>query len=81
MGQRNIIRTPSTARPLDNVATFMREMRSELGKLKSIVSRDCIKLRGYELEYHATGTGGPGVYLVNKRDGDPNFGTMTFLGQ
>jgi hypothetical protein len=54
------------------------DIKGELERLRSIVRRDCLKVRGYEVQYRTTPT--PGVYLVNLRDGDPNYGTATFIG-
>lgn len=56
----------------------VKDLIDGLQELKSIVRRDCMKVRGYDLEYRALPT--PGVYLVNKKDGDPNFGVATFIG-
>jgi len=61
------------------MADQVRELTAAVGRLNSLVRRDCLKIQGYELEYRTLPT--PGVYIVNKRDGDPNFGTATLLGQ
>lgn len=77
MGVRNVIRAIPTD-PFERMAMQVKDILEELGNLKSIVRRDCLKLRGYELERRQLPT--PGVYLVNKIDGDPNYGAATFIG-
>ena len=77
MGLRNVVRAIPTD-PFSRMAMQVTDLIEEVQRLRSIVRRDCLKVRGYDLEYRTLPT--PGVYLVNKRDGDPNFGTATFLG-
>lgn len=79
MGVRNVLRTEALD-PFSRIGRQIKDITEELFKLRSIVRRDCWKVRGYELEYRTAGTGGPGVYMVNKIDGDPNEGTATFIG-
>lgn len=77
MGVRGLIQTtPQDA--FTRMAAQVNSIVRELKELKSIVRRDCLKARGYELEYRQLPT--PGLYLVNKRDNDPNFGTATLIG-
>lgn len=77
MGVRNIIdATPLD--PLARLASTVTKLAAKISRIDSIVQRDCLKARGYELEYRQLPT--PGLYLVNKRDGDPNFGTATMIG-
>lgn len=77
MGLRGVVKTV-TNDPIQRLAAAVTELADELGRVRSIVRRDCLKARGYELEYRTLPT--PGLYLVNKRDTDPNFNTATFLG-
>lgn len=78
MGLRNVVRTEGPLNPFDRMAGQVKDLLEKVGELTSIVRRDCLKIQGYELEYRTLPT--PGVYLVNKRDGDANFGTATFIG-
>lgn len=77
MGLRGVIKTVSND-PLERLASTVREIAQELGNLRSIVRRDCLKARGYELQRRELPT--PGLYLVNVNDTDPNFGAATLLG-
>lgn len=77
MGLRGVIQTVSND-PLERLAGTVREISTGLKELRSIVRRDCLKARGYEVQYRTVPT--PGLYLVNVNDSDPNFGTATFLG-
>lgn len=77
MGLRGVVKTV-TNDPIQRLAGTLAEVADDLHRLRSVVRRDCLKARGYELEYRTLPT--PGLYLVNKRDTDPNFNTATFLG-
>lgn len=79
MGLRGVTRTVPT-NPFDRVAQQLNDVIRDVKKLRSQVRRECFKVKGYEMVYRSAGTGGPGVYMVNQRDGDPNFGTETFIG-
>lgn len=78
MGLRGIIKPVST-NPLERLANNVKELGAELGRLRSVVRRDCLKAQGYEVEVRSTPV--HGLYLVNKIDGDPNYGNATLLGQ
>ena len=77
MGLRGVIQTVSND-PIQRLAATVGAIGQQVTELRSIVRRDCLKARGYELERRQLPT--PGLYLVNKIDTDPNFGTATFLG-
>lgn len=79
MGLRGVVRDQST-NTFDRVARQVTDLITDHKKLRSLVRRECFKVKGYEMVYRSAGSGGPGVYLVNQRDGDPNFGTETFVG-
>lgn len=80
MGLRGVIQTVSND-PVERLAGSIKALAEEVSRLRSIVRRDCLKARGYELERRPAGGWGPaGLYLVNKIDTDPNFNTATFLG-
>lgn len=77
MGLRGVHRTGSND-PVERLASSVADLAAEVTRLRSIVRRDCLKARGYQLEYRLLPT--PGLYLVNVKDTDPNFNTATFLG-
>lgn len=63
--------------PVARLAQQVADLSAALTELRSIVRRDCLRARGYELEVRALPT--PGLYLVNKTGG-PGDGTATFIG-
>lgn len=77
MGLRGVIKTVSND-PIQRLSNAISELSDDFVRLRSIVRRDCLKARGYELERRELPT--PGIYLVNKISTDPNYGTATFLG-
>lgn len=80
MGLRGVIQTVG-ADPLERLAGTVHGIAEQVKELRSIVRRDCLKARGYELERRPAGGWGPaGLYLVNKISTDPNFNAATFLG-
>lgn len=74
---RNVHTT--TADRFGRIVEQIRRIGERVQKHDDILRRETLRVKGYELEYRTTPT--PGVYLVNKRDNDPNFGTATLLGQ
>lgn len=73
---RNVHTTTS-----DRLARIIRSIEriaERVSKHGDILDREALRAKGYAVEYRTTPT--PGLYLVNKRDNDPNFGTATLLG-
>lgn len=68
----------STSNPLERIARQIKRIGQRIGEIDDILSREAFRAKGYSLEYRTNPT--PGLYLVNKKDNDPNFGTATLLG-
>lgn len=77
MGLRGVTNSTSND-SYQRLASTVKELQEEVLRLRSVVRRDTLKANGYDLEYRTTPSAG--LYIVNRRDGDPNNGTATLIG-
>lgn len=68
----------STSSPFERIVRQIKKIGQRVSEIDDILSREAFRAKGYSLEYRTSPT--PGLYLVNKKDNDPNFGTATLLG-